>query len=181
MIALRLSITPVPITLQTLAVILAGIFLTPRNAFLSIFVVILLSSFGLPLFNGKGGLSYIFGTTGGFIFSFPFIALLISIAVGKLIQSQFVKRSVLSFIIFFIVFEVISLFAYVPGIPWMMNVLDIPLAKAIAAGFTPFIIGDALKAVAAASITLALIPYIVRIRASMQSQSHSSIKSSSSL
>jgi len=178
MIAIRLSLTPVPITLQTLAVILAGIFLTPRNAFLSLFSVIVLAAVGLPLFNGHGGLSYILGYTGGFIFSFPFVALLVSLAVGKLLKASFVKRGVLSFIIFFIVFEAISLLAYVPGIPWMMNVLGFSLPKALATGFVPFIVGDALKAVTASAVTIALIPYIRRIRDGMQSRS--AIQSSAS-
>jgi len=166
MIAIRLSFSPVPITLQTLAVILSGIFLAPRQAFLSIFIVIVLTAFGLPLFNGKGGLAYLFGTTGGFIMSFPFLAMLISLAVNKLLQSPLARRGILPLLVCFLLYEVVGLLAYIPGIPWMMNVVGFSLPKALAAGFYPFIIGDALKALAAASLTIALFPYIRSIRAS---------------
>lgn len=167
-LSIRLTATLVPITLQTLAVLLAGLFLTPRNAFLSITVVIVLAAFGLPLFNGVGGIAHLIGYTGGFIFAFPFCALFVSLAVGRLLKSKMFKgNKVLSFIAFFIIFELFSsLLAYVSGIPWMMHVLHFSFPKAMAAGFYPFIIGDALKSLIGTLLAVSLTPYIVYIRTS---------------
>ncbi|MDQ8733273.1 biotin transporter BioY [Paenibacillus sp. LHD-38] len=163
----------VPITLQTLAVILAGLFQTPRNAFLSIFVVIVLAAFGLPLFSGAGGITHLIGHTGGFIFAFPFCALLVSLAVGAYLRSSVSKgNKMIAFIAFFVIFELFSsLSAYVTGIPWLMHVLDFSFQKAMTVGFYPFIIGDALKSLVGAILAVSLTPYIVYIRSSTASLS----------
>lgn len=169
-ISLKLGGNLVPISLQTLAVVLIGLFLTPRNAFLSILVVIILASFGLPLFSGNGGISYLTGATGGFIFSFPFCAFIISVIVGAYLRNYNNKRSskLLNFIVFFIIFELFgSLLAYVPGIPWLMHVAHFSFSKAMAVGFYPFIIGDALKSFVGAIVAVSMTPYIVHIRTSM--------------
>ncbi|WP_337102976.1 biotin transporter BioY [Paenibacillus sp. YIM B09110] len=167
-LSIRLSFSPVPITLQTLGVLLAGLFLTPRNAFLSITTVILLTAIGLPLFNGKGGISYLLGHTGGFIIAFPFCALLISLAVRWALSNETFKRNkIVLFIALFIAFELFSsLLTYLPGIPWLMHVLNWNFAKAMAGGFYPFIIGDALKSALGAVLAISLTPYIAYIRSS---------------
>lgn len=83
----------VPITLQTLAVTLAGAILGPRKSFISIMIVIALTATGLPLFSGKGGLETLTGATGGFIFAFPFCALLIGFATQALFRAEFIMRN----------------------------------------------------------------------------------------
>ncbi|MGM0880792.1 MAG: biotin transporter BioY [Bacillota bacterium] len=167
-LTIKLGASLVPFTLQTLAVLLAGLFLTPRNAFLSIFVVIILAAFGLPLFSGQGGIAHLTGPTGGFIFAFPFCALLVSLAVGRLLKSK--SNKAIAFIAFFIIFELFSsLFAYVPGIPWLMHITGFSLPKAMAIGFYPFIIGDALKSLVGTILAVSLTPYIVHIRTSTAS------------
>ncbi|PKK93505.1 MAG: hypothetical protein CVV61_04265, partial [Tenericutes bacterium HGW-Tenericutes-6] len=68
---------PIPVidvnfTLQTLFVIMIGYLLSPIDAFLSVFIYVLMGAIGLPVFSGmRGGLSILFGPTGGFIFLFP--------------------------------------------------------------------------------------------------------------
>ncbi|MCU6707186.1 biotin transporter BioY [Paenibacillus sp. J5C_2022] len=165
---MKLNFTQIPITLQTLAVILAGLFLRPRDAFASIFVVIILCAMGLNVFGGKGGISHLLGYTGGFIAAFPICAMLISIGVGKWLNNDKLRANkLLSFLALFLLFEVFgSLLAYVPGVPWMMHVLDFPLSKGLAAGFYPFLPGDAIKSVVAVIIALSLTPQIMKIRSS---------------
>ncbi|MGF7050082.1 biotin transport system substrate-specific component [Paenibacillus sp. DS2015] len=167
-ISIRLGGGLVPFSLQTFAVVLSGLFLTPRNAFLSIFIVIVLSAFGLPLFSGQGGWATLTGYTAGFIFAFPFCALLLSLSVGRLLQSPSIKQNkVIAFIAFFIVFELFSsFFAYVPGIPWFMHVLSMSLPKALVASCYPFLLGDAIKSFVGAIVAVSLTPYIVHIRTS---------------
>lgn len=163
---MKLTLTPVPITLQTFAVILAGLFLKPKQAFASIFAVLTITATGLPLIGGKGGLSLLTGNTGGFLFAFPFCAMFISLAVGKLMKNdKLMRNKLLAAIVLFVVFECFSsLLTYLPGIPWMMRVLDYPLDKALAAGFYPFIPGDAAKSAIGVAVALGLAPQIARVR-----------------
>ncbi|WP_036718721.1 biotin transporter BioY [Paenibacillus harenae] len=167
-LTIKLGGSFVPITLQTLAVALTGLFLTPRNAFISIAAVIVLTAFGLPLFSGQGGIATLTGHTAGYIFAFPFCALFVSLAVGGFLRPDSGKRNKYAALIgFFIIFELFSsLFAYIPGIPWLMHITGFSLPEALIAGFYPFLIGDALKSFAAAALAISLTPYIIHIRAS---------------
>ena len=65
----------VPMTLQTLAIALAGILLGAKRGALATILYILIGASGVPVFaNFTGGLGIIFGPTGGFILSFPLLA-----------------------------------------------------------------------------------------------------------
>jgi len=76
---------PVPFTLQTLFVLLAGAFLGMRNGALSQMLYVVLGVLGLPVFSGFGsGIGRIIGPTGGYLLSFPFAAL----AVGYILQKK---------------------------------------------------------------------------------------------
>lgn len=176
MLQLRLAALPVPLTFQTLAVILIGIFLRPGQAFASILIVIGLAAVGLPVFGGKGGISHLIGATGGFIFAFPFCALLISLAMNRLLRSERVwRKKWIAALILFILFEIFgSLLSYIPGVPWMMHVLDYPLTKGLATGFWPFLPGDAVKSVIGVIVAISLQPYIVQLRASNGNASNES-------
>ena len=74
----------VPMTLQTLIIPLAGVILGKRNGTLSVSVYVLLGLIGIPVFAGfTGGPGMIFGKTGGFILTFPIMALLAGIGADK--------------------------------------------------------------------------------------------------
>jgi biotin transport system substrate-specific component len=74
----------VPMTLQTFAIPLAGVILGKKHGTLSTIVYVLLGLTGVPVFAGfSGGLGVIFGRTGGFILSFPIMALLAGIGSEK--------------------------------------------------------------------------------------------------
>lgn len=167
---MKLTLTPVPITLQTFAVILTGLFLKPKQAFISIFAVLAITATGLPLIGGKGGLSFLTGPTGGFLFAFPFCAMFISIAAGKLMENdKLMRNKSVAAVLLFIVFECFgSLMAYVTGIPWMMHVLDFSLAKGLTAGFFPFIPGDAIKSALGVAVALGMASQIARMRGTAQ-------------
>jgi biotin transport system substrate-specific component len=69
---------PVPFTLQTFFVLLAGALLGPRNGFLSMSLYLLLGISGLPVFSGGGfGFARIVGPTGGYLLAFPLAAFVI--------------------------------------------------------------------------------------------------------
>ncbi|EFM13146.1 BioY protein [Paenibacillus curdlanolyticus YK9] len=160
-VKIPLSFSSVPITLQNLAVMLAGAFLGARLGFASITIILLLAATGLPLLHGQGGLAYMTGTTGGFLLAFPLEALAIGYLVGKIINSRITSNRIATIILLFLVFEVFgSLASYVLGVPWMMHKLDFTFAKAMSVGCYPFLPLDAVKAVVATAITMSLMPFL---------------------
>lgn len=65
----------VPMTLQTLIIPFAGIILGAKRGTLATLIYVVLGAVGLPIFSRfSGGLSVVFGPTGGFILSFPIMA-----------------------------------------------------------------------------------------------------------
>lgn len=74
----------VPMTLQTIAVSLAGVVLGPKKGAVAALVYLLLGAVGMPVFAGfQGGIGIVFGRTGGFILSFPLMALTAGIGAVK--------------------------------------------------------------------------------------------------
>ncbi|HUC90886.1 MAG TPA: biotin transporter BioY [Paenibacillus sp.] len=157
-----LGFSPVPITLQNLAVMLAGAFLGARYGFLSIGIVVALVALGLPLLHGQGGIGYIKSGTGGFILMFPICAAAVGYFTGKLFKSN-VSRSkpALFYVLLFLIFEVFgSLLSYVGGVPWLAAVYNLSFSQAMALGFYPYLAGDAAKAVVSAIVAGALHAYV---------------------
>ncbi len=97
-ISIDLVFSPVPITLQTLAVLLIAFLFEKRLSVIIILTYLLLGLFGFAVFAGsKVGLSAFTGATGGFLIGFLIAAYLISI-----INERLIKPSFLSYFILFI-------------------------------------------------------------------------------
>ena len=76
---ISLRILVIPFTASIIAVMLCGLLLPPFYAVLSMLSYILLGAAGLPVFaNFSGGVTILFAQTGGFILSYPLMALLIA-------------------------------------------------------------------------------------------------------
>jgi len=74
----------VPMTLQTFIIPFSGIVLGAKRGALATLIYIILGAVGLPVFAGfTGGMSIVFGPTGGFILSFPVMAWLAGKAAEK--------------------------------------------------------------------------------------------------
>jgi biotin transport system substrate-specific component len=145
-----LGFSPIPISLENLVIMLAGALLGARYGFISIGLVIVLTALGFPLLHGTGGLALILGPTGGFIWAYPFSALLIGFFISR-IKSNGLSALLLSFFIM----EIFgSLMLYVTGVPWLSHVAGVSLSKALVLGCYPFLLGDAIKAFIAALIVL---------------------------
>lgn len=86
-LAVRLPWTPVPVTMQTLFVLLAGIALGPRDGFYAMMTYLAVGAAGAPVFAGLTfGPAVLFGPTGGYLFMFPVAAMLagaVSRSLGK--------------------------------------------------------------------------------------------------
>ncbi|MCP1134131.1 biotin transporter BioY [Paenibacillus polysaccharolyticus] len=147
-ISIPLGFSPVPITLQTLAVMLAGGLLGPLYGFLSIALVVVLTGLGFPLLHGTGGLGVLLGPTGGYVIIWPFAALLMGLFLSK-VQIRGFK----GFLFAFIIIELFgSLLNYVTGVPWLAYRFSMSLSDAMIQGFYPYIIGDLVKAIFATII-----------------------------
>ncbi|MFY0527677.1 biotin transporter BioY [Archangium gephyra] len=147
---LTLPFIPVPITAQTLGVMLAGSILGARKAFLSLLLFHVLVAAGLPLLaGGKGGLAVYVGPTGGFFVGFLPAAFLI----GWLTERAWTRLSVPLAFAINVLGGICVLYAV--GIPWLAVAAKLPLAKA-ALGSLTFVPGDCVKAAIAASAAVTL-------------------------
>lgn len=140
-----LGFTPVPITLQTLMVLLSGALLGPYYGGAAMLLYIGVGALGLPVFaGGSSGIGVLLGPTGGYLFSY-FIA---AFATGKMLEMKKKKR-VADYAIAMIP---ATLIIYLMGGLQGMLVTGLTL-KAIVTGWVlPFIIGDTIKLVLAAFI-----------------------------
>jgi biotin transport system substrate-specific component len=83
-VPLPLSISPVPITLQPLFVILAGAMLGPRAGALAMASYVLLGAAGAPVYaGGRGGWIWLLGPSAGYLISYPVAAFVVGLIAGK--------------------------------------------------------------------------------------------------
>ncbi|MFZ3594573.1 biotin transporter BioY [Streptomyces sp. BH104] len=135
-IAIPVPGSPVPVTGQTFAALLVGTALGARRGFLALAVYALAGMAGVPWFaeGGSGMASASFGYVIGLM--------LASAAVGALARRGG-DRSMLRTAGTFVLGEAI---VYAVGVPYLALSTGMGLTAAIAAGLTPFLIGDVLKA-----------------------------------
>jgi biotin transport system substrate-specific component len=146
-VSIRLPFTPVPITGQTLGVLLVGASLGPVLGTASVGLYLLEGAIGLPFFaEGQSGLSVLgaASATGGYLWGFVLAATL----VGWLSRQGW-DRSIRSSIGAMFVGEVVI---YAVGVPWLIAALDVPLAKGLELGLYPFVIGDTIKLLLVAGV-----------------------------
>jgi biotin transport system substrate-specific component len=139
---------PVPVTLQTLGVMLAGAVLGPRRGAAACALVILLVVLGLPVLSGgRGGLGILLGPSGGFLLGFVAAAVVTGWLVARFGQGPGPgwRRAGLN-IVACIIGGIGACYAL--GIPWLAVSAGLPLDKA-ALGSLAFVPGDLAKAVIA--------------------------------
>jgi biotin transport system substrate-specific component len=131
--------SPVPITGQTLAVVLAAAALGPLRGVASQGLYLLLGAVGLPFYSdAAGGVDVVLGATGGYLVGFLPAALLIGLA-ARQGQDRRLTRAVPLFLAG-------QLVIFAVGVPWLAVVADMSASQALEAGFTPFIVGGLVKA-----------------------------------
>lgn len=135
-IYIPLPFTPVPITLQTLFVLLSAVNLGPIRGALAQTLYLLLGVFGVPFFaGGVSGIAVLFGPTGGYLVGFILATALVGVIYRK-------RSSSLSLILGLLAGEfVIFLF----GVLFLSFYMKITISKAIVLGLVPFIPGESLK------------------------------------
>jgi biotin transport system substrate-specific component len=143
----------VPITAQTLGVMIAGLMLVPVEAFLSVALFVGLVAAGLPLLSGgRGGLTVFTGPSAGFVLGFPIAALATALIVAALTRLPGTRSGWGEAAAFFSAAALGGIVVlYCIGIPVGAAVAGIPLDKFFHASMT-FVPGDLLKAAAATLI-----------------------------
>lgn len=136
-VRIPLPFTPVPISLQTLFVLLSGAFLVKRLGSISQLIYVGLGAFGVPIFATQIGL---IGPTGGYLIGFiiaPFV-------IGKLLErgNYLTKKPFLRILLAMSIGSSIILFL---GMVQLSIFLHCELKTAFFMGVLPFIIGDILK------------------------------------
>jgi biotin transport system substrate-specific component len=147
-VSIPLFFTPVPITLQTFAVILIGMALGPVAGFSTMILYLAEGAAGLPVFSpaGPGGLAHLLGPNGGFLFAYPLAAAVAGWIVRYLPfdVSRF-SRAIIAGI-------GSSIVTFAIGAPWLASLLHVGSAAVWSLAVAPFLLGEAVKITAAAGI-----------------------------
>ena len=147
-VVLPLNFTPVPLTLQTFAVLVLGLMLSPRLAAGTLTAYLAEGALGLPVFSPVpmvvGGMAHLFGPTGGYLLAYPAAAFLIA-SVWRNTRGSFawaLGRAAVG-----------NLLMLGCGALWLAVLTHAPIASIMQLGVIPFLPGEGLKIAAAAGIT----------------------------
>ena len=151
----RIPFVPVPITLQTLFVLVSALCLPVHLAALSVTVYLVLGAAGLPIFTSGGGFAALLGPTGGYL-----IGLIPAVIAGGIMVRALSARPRLSAVLGAIAAEILI---YLVGIPWLAASMGISVPAALVSGLVPFIPGDALKLAVAVSVSLLIRPRVMEM------------------
>ncbi len=136
--------SPVPVSLQTLFVLLAGLILGPRGAVFAVLLYLAAGCLGLPVFTGgKSGLAAFLGPTGGFLVGFIPAAAICGLAKSTPVKPYWVLLA------YCFVATGVTLGI---GAAQLSVLLRISMGKALAVGVIPFLPGAVLKCFGAAFI-----------------------------
>ena len=141
---IRIQIGIVPITGQTLVVLLTGALLGSRLGAAAMIVYLIEGACGLPFFSGgSGGLAHLFGPTGGYLVSFPAAAFV----TGAFAEHGWDKK----FLSAIAAMAIGSLIILASGWSWFAIVTNTTPMMAFEIAVKPFIIGDVVKILLAAA------------------------------
>jgi biotin transport system substrate-specific component len=143
-IAIPLPFSPVPVTMQTLTVLLTGLLLGSRLGALTLVAYLAEGVAGLPVFAfGTSGIAVLLGPTGGYLIGFVAAAGL----VGFLAERGWDRRR--STTLLAMVLGNLAIYAF--GVVWLGYYLT-SLSQAIKVGVVPFLAGDAIKIALAVAV-----------------------------
>lgn len=141
-IAIPLPFTPVPITLQTFAVLLAGAALGPMRGLASMLLYLAVGMAGYPWFAQQNS-----------GWAFPTFGYLIGFVLAATLAGALARRGLDRTVVGTIGLMTLgNLVIYAVGVPYLAAALGVSLGDAIGFGMTPFLLGDALKILLAAGL-----------------------------
>ena len=139
-----MPLTPVPLTVQNMGVLLVGLMLGSRRGFAALALYLAEGAVGLPVFNpmGPGGIAQLLGPTGGFLMVYPFVAFL---------AGYIFERGTKSFLRAAVAGLSAEILLFVGGLTWLY-VFTHSLAKAAYLGLYWFLAAEVIKVMLAAGI-----------------------------
>jgi biotin transport system substrate-specific component len=146
-LSVRLPFTPVPVTGQTLAVLVVGASLGPVRGGISLLLYLAEGAAGLPVFaEGGAGLAPLLlpSVTGGYLWGFVVAAFV----VGSLAERRWDRR--LSSAIGAMLLGEIVIFFF--GVVWLSAAVGVPGSEALELGLYPFVLGELVKLLVAAGV-----------------------------
>lgn len=147
-VIIPLPFSPIPITGQSLAVMIAGCVLTPIQAGLSMLIFLFMGCAGLPVFSGgRAGLGIVVGKSGGYLIGYLIGAVIISLLTRK-------NKSMINMFLSCLLGGIVVV--HFLGIAWLGFITQIGIKKAFVIGSLPFLPGDLLKSIAAIFISARL-------------------------
>jgi biotin transport system substrate-specific component len=141
-IAVPLGFTPIPVTMQTFAVLLLGLLFSPGAAFACLALYLVEGALGLPVFSpqGPGGIAQLLGPSGGYLLSYPLAAGLASL-IYRRGQRRFVAALAAA--------GLASILILAAGSTWLGLLGHMRFSLVFAQSIAPFLPGDAVKVLAA--------------------------------
>ena len=137
-VKIPIPISPVPIVLQNLFIVLSGLVLGPMLGSAAVALYLFAGALGLPVFSGVGGgIARFVSPTGGYLVGYFCAALCAGLIAGQPKKEISLPRIILAAALGFLV-------VYVPGCLWLYRFME-SWPKTFAGGFLPFLIGDAIK------------------------------------
>jgi biotin transport system substrate-specific component len=144
---LHIPLGPVPVSLQTMFVLLAGFLLGPLYGGAALLLYLAAGLIGLPVFSGgRSGLAHLMGPTGGYIIGFVLAAVVAGLAARGAGTPGWFRVLALG--------TAAMAAVYVPGLIQLKLVLDLTWAKTLAVGLLPFVPGAVAKILVAAAVFL---------------------------
>ncbi len=141
-----MPLTPVPLTVQNLGVLLVGLMLGSRRGFAALALYLVEGAVGLPVFNpsptGLVGVAHILGPTGGFLMAYPFVAFLAGYVFERGTKS-FLRAAIAGFLA--------EILLFTGGLTWLY-IFTHSLAKAAYLGLYWFLAAEVIKVMLAAGI-----------------------------
>lgn len=136
---MTVPMAPVPMTLQTFAVLLAGAALGPLRGVVAVLLYLAVGAAGLPVFSdGGGGVDAFMGPTAGYLSAFPLAAGLVGAVSERPAWRRPLPATALMVLAHLLILGL--------GAAWLATLIG--PSDAVAAGFTPFLIGAVVKSVA---------------------------------
>ena len=143
---MTIPISPVPISMGIFGIMLTASILGAKKGSIAVIIYILLGAIGLPVFSGfKGGIQVLAGPTGGYIWSYIFMAIIIGLLTAKL-----ATKPILAMVQIFGACVLGTAVCYFFGTVQFMLVQNMGLIKSLSLCVFPFVAFDLLKAVVCA-------------------------------
>jgi len=154
-ISVPLPFTPVPLTLQNLAVLLVGLLLGSRAGLAALSLYLVEGASGFPVFTpGPGGIAQLLGPTGGFLCAYPFVAWLAGYIFEQLRPRVLAGRTQSNFVRALIASTAAEVLLFAGGLSWLF-ILTHSVALAFRWGLYWFFFAEIIKIMLAAGIASA--------------------------